>query len=494
MKTLKKLYKKVDFDKRTIEVGNTSIVVHPYYLGEMEILERNLSVWNDVYFRREPLGYDYDSDTKTLFLPATINESTVQKFYHTSNVIYKNSDKSRKVKFKLNYGPRDEKQILAINFLLGRGSYVSNKFYKRLMLSLDTGVGKTYCAIAAVQELGVLSAIILPDSTLMERWITGILEFTDISRDEIYIIKGRESIDNIIKDGYNLTEKIILVSHRTITKYAISNGWANITKLFQRLKIGVKIYDEAHKEVKSIINLDLHTNTDKTIYLTATADRSSFKEKAIYKNIFLKIPVLEFKNTKREDNHINMMILKYNSYPDLKSQFICKGRKGFSMINFMKYNMNKGSLSFLNAINIFLNTVLEKEGRIVIFVGLIDMVFYLEQYIKQTYPKYQDDVGVYCSKISKEQKEDTFNNKRIIISIYKSLGTGADIEGLRFICMAEPYSSAIIAKQCSGRLREKGWYFELIDEGFKDCTRQYEFRKKELIKKANKFKEITIER
>ena len=65
MKTLKKLYKKVDFDKRTIEVGNTSIVVHPYYLGEMEILERNLSVWNDVYFRREPLGYDYDNDTKT---------------------------------------------------------------------------------------------------------------------------------------------------------------------------------------------------------------------------------------------------------------------------------------------------------------------------------------------------------------------------------------------------------------------------------------------
>lgn len=494
MKKLKKLYNKVDFDKRTIEVGNTSIVVHPYYLGEMEILEKNLSIWNDSYFRREPLGYDYDDDTKTLYLPATINSDTVKRFYHTTRVVYKDSDKSRKVKFALKYPPRDETQLLAINFLLGKGSYVSNKFYKRLMLNLDTSVGKTYCAIAAVHDMKVASAIILPDHTLMERWFEGIYKFTDIEEDDIYVIKGRKSIDNIIKNGYKMKEKIVLISHRTITKYAINNGWNSITKLFKRMKIGVKIYDEAHMEVRSIINLDLHTNTDKTIYLTATADRSSFKEKNIYKNIFLKIPVLAFKKEKREDNHINMCILKYNSFPDLKSQYICKGKKGFSMINFMKYNMTKGSLSFLKSINVFLNTVLVKEGRIIIFVGLIDMVFYLENYIKQTYPQYRDDVGVYCSKVPKEQKEDTFNNKRIIITIFKSLGTGADIEGLRFICMAEPYSSAIIAKQCPGRLRQEGWYFELVDEGFKDCTRQYDFRKKELIKKANKFKEITIER
>lgn len=491
----RKLFKKnINFGEveKTILVKNTSIEVHPYKLGDAPNIEHSLCVWNDVYFKAEMVGMDYNEETKTLYVPRTASVGYLEKMMGVDAKKYGKSDPSKSINVKLKLRPRDDVQREALNFLMSRGKYGSNMYYSRLMLSLDTGKGKTFCAIAAIVEMKKRAAIIVPDKTLMERWEEGITECTDLhAKYDVYHIKGHESIDKVL-NGHEIREPLVLISHRTITNYALNNGWSTITKLFKKLKIGIKVYDEAHKEFKNIVKIDLHTNTEKTIYLTATAERSSIKENIIYSNIFLKMPQLVIRSESREENHINMAILTYDSCPSTKDIYLCKGRKGFSATSFMKYNMDKGQTHFLRAIDVFMNSVKDKEGRILIMVGLIDMIFYLEGYLKNTYPELANDIGIYCSKVSDAEKKHVRKNKRIILTTSKSLGTGADIDGLTFICMAEPYSSKVTAQQCSGRLRNKGWYFELVDEGFSDCKRQFNMRKKQLIRKSNKFKIIKI--
>ena len=93
------------------------------------------------------------------------------------------------------------------------------------------------------------------------------------------------------------------------------------------------------------------------------------------------------------------------------------------------------------------------------------------------------------SQVPDEIKE-TVNDCDVISSTPKSLGTGNDIPGLRFMIMTEPYTSNITAKQVPGRLREYGpdmytFYVELIDIGFSKVNEMYR-------KRLKKFKEIFV--
>lgn len=476
--------------KKVIRVGETFVSLQPYTLGEIKPLEISLSVYDKLYHKVIPYGYNYDPKSKTMYLPKNVNIEKIEKAYIENEVTKKivSSNKGKHITFNMTATPRNEMQVNAIDFLLGRGKHIANQYSARQMLSLDTGGGKTFCTLASISYMNRRAAIILPDLALIDRWLDEIYKITDLKEDEIFIVKGTKSVKHLY--SYGTDAKIILVSHRTISKFGDKFGWDKVYDLFKVMNIGVKVYDEAHKEFKNIVRIDMHSNISKTIYLTATAARSEMKENKIYETVFSKMPKMVITNSQRDQNHINTVIYKYDSNPSLKDQSVCKTIKGFSANAFMKYNLNKGNMYFLKSVEFFMNTVLSngKDGRILIMVGLIDMIYYLENHLKLIYPNYADDIGIYCSKVSKKEKDMTLKNKRIIVTTFKSLGTGVDIDNLKYICMAEPYSSKVTASQCSGRLRTSGWYFELVDVGFSDCTRQYENREKTLIRKSNKYK------
>ena len=87
----------------------------------------------------------------------------------------------------------------------------------------------------------------------------------------------------------------------------------------------------------------------------------------------------------------------------------------------------------------------------------------------------------------------------IISSTPKSLGTGSDISGLRFMIMTEPYSSSVSANQISGRLREYApdaytFYIELVDIGFPKVLDMYKKRLKIFKKKCVSVNEVIYEK
>ena len=481
-------------DDVKISSGNTSISIQPYKIGDFPSLEYRLSVYDNVYHRIEFIGLDYDPKRKILYLPNSINKKKIENNYKTKNLILEDMklDPKTKIKFNLKCPPKDDLQIKTIDFLVCRGNYTGNMFYPKLMLSLDTGSGKTYCVLNAISQIGLKTAVILPNYTLIERWVKEIKKVTDIKEDEVYIISGQNSLKKI--KSKTKDKKIILISHSTINRFGTDYGWDKVHKLFKLMKIGIKVYDEAHMQFKNIIKIDLHTNTYKTFYLTATAGRSILKENIIFNSVFSNVPSLVSYTKSREENHIDMIIIKYNSNPTYNERTLCKTIKGFSASKFMKYNMGSGRLHFERALEIVMNTILtnKTKGRVLILLGTVNMIYHIKCFLEQSYPILKGQIGIYCHDVSKKEKEDTFNNKYIMLSTYKSLGTGSDIVGLKYVVMTEPYSSKLIAKQCPGRLREHGWYFELVDSGFNDCVRQFESRKKILIKKSNKFKIVNI--
>ena len=53
------------------------------------------------------------------------------------------------------------------------------------------------------------------------------------------------------------------------------NGWENLNRFFEHIRVGIKVFDEAHLHFKSIMKVDLNTNVYKTFYLTATFERTA---------------------------------------------------------------------------------------------------------------------------------------------------------------------------------------------------------------------------
>lgn len=467
-----------------MEKGTTFIKIQNYEKGTLDSLEKSLSVWDKINYNYITIGYLYDDYKHDLYLPASLYIDNIDEDLKTIN-----PNRSTSLDFEIKLEPRDSVQRDAIDFLVGRGKFASNKDEHELMLALETGYGKTFCALYSALILNKRILIIVPNNSLAERWIDFIVENTNLDRTDITRLDGTNTISKIMNGSLEFDSDISIVTHSTLTNLINSDleyGGYNINELFKKMKIGTKIIDEAHMNFRSTILINLLSNINKNIYLTATTNRSDLKEDIIFRKVFA-IPT--FKYTPPE-KHIKTGIIKYNSNPTMFEQAMCKSKLGLNVMKYFNYTMKK-HYEFDKALRVFLRTFLKyRDGKAIILCGYKAMIHYIEKYIETNFPDI--DFGLYYSGMKESDKKDSLENKELIISTFKSLGTGVDIKGLKFVCMCEPYRSKIIASQAPGRLREEGWYFELVDVGFKSIISQYNSRIKYLETKSKFIKEVTL--
>lgn len=478
-----------------IDVMNTTIRISPYEIGEYPEMERKLSIYDKLYFSFNT-AYHYDEATKTMIIPRGISISSLEKHFDVCANIIRTSDSCDRSIFKLKMPPRNEKQTEAINFLLGKENYEDIRRYSRLLLELDTGVGKTYCTIATICYMKVKAGIILNSNDLIEQWHEKILEYTNVSEKEIFKVAGISSIKKIL-DGKTDRHKIYLISHRTIGTYGKEYGWDKVSELFKAMNIGLKIFDEAHKELLNTINIDMFTNTRRTVYLTATAERTDYSENKLYSNIYGPVPSLSFKRNKQEA-YVNSVVLKYDSNPNLFDRNKMVSRMGMNGNLYMKYQVfGGGREKFYRCIHTILNTIKTKDyGKIAILVLRIDAANDMYRFIENNHPEFKGDIGLFTSEIKDKKEKAEQKNKRIIITTSKSFGTGIDLKDLRYLIMAEPYSSKVTIKQVIGRLRDIGgelYYFEIVDNGIPNRVKQFNSIKKDLLKLSKKCTEFSVQ-
>lgn len=476
-----------------IELRHTCIIIHNYEMGDCEKIERKFSIWNKGYHRFDFMNLYYDEENKDLYLPSGIDLGMIFDVFGENDVFHK-IDPDPYDQFKrpsrLKNLPRNDIQRQTIDFCLGRGNYINNHRVSQLFVNLNTGAGKTYILIAVTAYYGIKTALIMNSLDWLEQWKLKIMEHTDTTEDEIYVISGAGSIAKLLQ-GYIVHSKIkyYLVSHATLRAYGSRYGFHKIRELFQYLGIGIKIFDEAHRYPDNIFLIDCFTDVWKTYYLTATPILSDPHENTIYQRSYKRIPKINLFDAKKDPRTEYVAIL-FNSHPSPIDLDRCVNVYGFSLIKYVNYLVV--NQYYYKLLWVVMDMVLQNtEGKILVYIGTNFGIQRTYEWLKYYYPGVS--VGRYSSLVPKEQKRKELNNK-IILTTLKSAGENSDIPELeKTIVLASPFNSAQLARQTLGRTRERDtMYIDIVDVGFPALNAYYKNKQKVFKKYATACKEIRL--
>ena len=260
---------------------------------------------------------------------------------------------------------------------------------------------------------------------------------------------------------------IYFVNHQTLRSYMTQNNGYMLHKFFKKIKVGIKVYDESHMEFLNILLIDFFSNTKRTWYLTATFDRSDKTESACFKKAFNSVITYgEIQSLEAVEKHVIYHVVNINSRITPKERAAVMSWNGMTTSTYGQFAFFRDpNQTAYNTILEILKKVKDIEGKILIFVPLIDAVDDVVNKLKKDYP--DKSVAAYHSRVSKDEKESA-EKKDIIVSTIKSCGTGKDIPGLRCVICAEPIASKVVATQMFGRLRpyakdKNTYFFDIVD-------------------------------
>lgn len=483
-------------NEKSIRVYHTHITISPYKLGENERLEHLLSIWIDAEFRYDPLGYYWDPNEYILYVPRGVSLAILQTEFNSIPMIIKEHTQPKLMKnVRMTVLPRNITQVQSINFLSGKEDFINTLRFSQQALILDTGEGKTFATVNSIVNYKMRACIITHQDTIKQQWINTFINMTNIRDDMLINITGSNQMLDVINgdiEGY-----IYFVNHQTINSFSKTYGWSELVVFFEKAGIGIKVFDEAHKNFKNVMRVDFFSNVYKTFYLTANFGRTDTKEEFLYKKVFSTVIKFDGKTNTSEEKrkHIIYVPVLYRSNPSTSALLSVMNAYGFSVLNFSKYALyDDPEQTQLNKFRKVFEIANRLEGKILITVPKIDDTEFIAKFIKKEYPDLNKTIGIVNSHHSKEDNAFVKESCDIICSTIKSCGTGVDIKGLRCIINAEPFSSKITANQLAGRLREYApdkdtYFFDLIDIAFPSCENQYKSKLANLRKKC---KEIQV--
>ena len=472
-----------------IVLRHSRIEINNYEIGDCPTLEYIFSVWDPVYHKSFPKGIEYNEETKQLRLPRGIDISYVKDLFMCEPKVIKTPDEYVMTgPIQIRYLAKDERQLEILKFILGQDKYRYTLSKSQLAINSSTGSGKTFVTVAAICFSGARTIIITSSINWLNQWKDKIMEYTPLTENQIYMIAGKGSINKILcRDPLNY--QIFLVSHSTIKSYGDKNGWDKVEELFQYLKCSMKVYDEAHLYFDNMAKIDFHSNTKKTLYLTATPERSSKEENTIYQLYFKNVPSISLFN-ENTDPHVNYVSMHFNSHPRPMDIQNCRNMYGFDRIKYVSYVVKQPY--FLKLVTVLIDMVINKNGKVLIYIGTNAGIKAVYNHIISEFPFLEPYIGIYTSMTKTNKEEQLY--KKIILSTTKSCGAASDIYDLRItINLAEPFKSSVLAQQTLGRCRaDNTLYIDVVDQGFYFTKKYYQAKKPVFGRYAKSCKSIMM--
>ena len=465
----------------------THYSLEDYTLGENAVLEHALSKFErfpNGGYTYEPVGYVYDKEAKRLMIPGGMNPYYVMKLTGFKIDTPNTYDEYDEISIRCTGSPRDNLQIDMLQFLIGEGKFVENKWNNQLACNAATGVGKTFGAIATQTYMRCRMLVIVNRTNIAANWIKECLSFTDVDSERTLMIDTL-ACKQIMQGKIDPSEYYtFFVLQQTIRAFAHMEGntWNDVTELFKKLRIGLKVYDEANMEFRNTLLIDSYTNTYKTLYLTATMKRSDMNENVIFQKAFKVVPrfdqyALGYNDSKK---HIIMLLIRYNSYPSVLWRSKCKrGGHGFNSKVHSDYQINDDPEFYDIIFDVLDRYTIKKNFRTLILVSKINSCVSVAEQLREMFPNKK--IGIYNSSIGKIEKARVLEEDDIIVSITKSLGFSETISNLRLVINCEAFRFDGTGDQASGRLRKlpgdpNCLYIELCDEGFPSIPKQVKDR------------------
>ena len=443
-----------------LTIFNTHMEVTPYVKEDIPYIEKIFTALDR--FSAKEYACAYMIFNNTLYIPKGSPVGQFKSFlesvsYDTNIDPFDDMDDD----FKSLYKPRNKLQQESIDFLS------SEENGCQLALNLATGFGKTFCVAYASTQMKLKTIIITPNESLKYQWIKTYSTMFDYRPKHLMNISGSNIISDIMDGSIEANREVYFVNHQTLRSYMIQYGPYALHEFFKKIKVGIKVYDESHMEFANILMIDFFTNTKFTWYLTATFDRSDKTESKCFKKAFSSVKTFgEYESLQAVDKHVIYHIVNINTRASYKEKLKITGWQGMTTVSYARYAFftDKNDTTY-KTIKSLIEKLNDSEGKILIFVGLIEAIEVVVNKLKKDFPN--KSIAAFHSKVSKEEKESAVN-KDIIVSTVKSCGTGKDIKGLRAVICAEELASKILAKQIIGRLRPYGegkdtYYFDIVN-------------------------------
>lgn len=361
------------------------------------------------------------------------------------------SEKNRKhsaqdVEFKILDGWEDrDYQKKAIEFLTTHPSSMK-------CLTLQTGQGKTYCAIRAAASLG--HPFIVMTSGLLDQWEKAITQLLDISPDDVYVIQGSGSLLKLAKmDAEGIRPKVFIASTKTITNYVEYGDnyqdFVPFQEFVEYYGIGTKIVDEFHLMFHANVMIDLFTNIKHNVYLSATPKRSSKNEEVIFSRVYPE----KHKYATPYKKYVDIFMYSYDVGYFPEKRYMT--HKGYSHTKYEKILLSKPAY-----MNDFVGRILKKligahyvnkrkmGQKLLILCSTIDMCKVVKKRLQDIYPDYK--INTYLG----SDPDSNLVNVDVIVSTPKSAGTGRDISDLLSVITTTSIGSEPQTIQILGRLRK----------------------------------------
>lgn len=347
---------------------------------------------------------------------------------------------------------------------------------------LSQGLGKTLLSVYMISYFNTRSLIMCYNKRVLQQWVATFQEKTTMNMDSILFIDEGVIFDKILDGTFPVWNyDIFMCTPKILTMYGKRRGYEALSILMSKMGIGLKIFDEAHRNITNIIKINAYTSVNRTLYLSGDFAQSNKKKEMLYYNIFYDVPVLR-------PSHMLMNTLKYtvaivvtyNTKPKSDDLSEVYPRRGFSFFNYMKYQIKQKK--FYQTLWFILDSINQanvNNFRILVLVNMIEHVNTLKEEIEDHYPN-RYIVGRYHSEVDEEEKKEAKNNAELIVSTHSSFGVGIDTSRIKYVISC-CVGTKIDDNQASGRARpledrSDVFYFMMVDMGFPYCTKTLDAR------------------
>lgn len=281
------------------------------------------------------------------------------------------------------------------------------------IISLQTGGGKTICALYIASQLKLPAIILVHNTFLKDQWVDRIKAFLPHAR--IGFIQG----DKIETDQKDIV--IAMIQSLALKDYDID--------IFKN--IGLTIVDECHHIASDAFSRSIPKVTSKYMLgLSATPER---KDKLMFVIHWLLGPLLYKSNT--ADKVDSLVKVEYYEFEPPEKEFndVILNPSGvmFTSLMINKVVEYKPRNHFLIEI---LKDVYPEKGRQILV--LTDRVDHAQVLFSMLPPEIQANAGILSRKVESADRTKMTETKRILIATYQMCKEGFDVPTLNTLLMA----------------------------------------------------------
>jgi superfamily II DNA or RNA helicase len=350
-----------------------------------------------------------------------------------------------------------EEQVPAVAYL------VEDQPCRARLLELQTGKGKSLVSMLGISAFSKRTAIVIK-SMYIEKWIADIQKTFAIPTTQIMVIKGSQDLQSLIIMAKNseLDVKFIIFSNKTILNYLklyelersfiLEMGYGCLPEdFFETIGCSMRLIDELHQDFHFNFKLDLYTNIERSISLSATMiNNDPFMEK-MYR---LMHPTVTRYVGEPLDKYVIARELRYSikrdrNYRTTEFNSTIYSHHAFerSILKHPEFKENYCKL-ILNTVQIGFMDTYKPGQKCIIFCSSIDMCTEVTKFLKNKYPDLL---------VRRYVEDDPYENlieSDISISTLLSAGTAHDIPNLKTVILTVAINSIQSNVQSLGRLRK----------------------------------------